>query len=153
MTVIEQTAEIPFSTKQMYDLVNDLEQYPQFLPWCTKAEVLTQHFLQEAPEIEEKTATLYFSKQIFSKSFTTINRLYPHERIEIRLLEGPFSHLEGEWRFESIGTQNTRIHLYLRFNFKHPVLSFTLGPLFEKIAHSLVNAFTHRAYQVYALAT
>jgi len=141
-TNIYRSAIVPFSTSQMFDLVNDIEQYPQFLPWCPKAQILSR-------TLDEIEATVHFSQGGFQKSFTTVNRLLPHERVEMRLREGPFRYLEGQWQFETMG-QGTQISLNLSFEFSHALLSMMIGPLFQKMAGNLVEAFTQRAHRVYA---
>lgn len=145
MTSIIRSAFVPFTTAQMYDLVNDIEQYPQFLPWCPNAEVLSR-------TTEEIQATVHFAKGALAKSFTTVNRLLPHERVEMRLLKGPFRHLEGLWQFQSIADQGSRVTLNLSFEFNNKLLAFALGPFFQQMTSSMVESFTKRAHHIYATA-
>lgn len=143
MATIFRSAFVPFSCAQMYDLVNDIEQYPQFLPWCPNTEILSR-------TSEEIQATVHFAKGALAKSFTTINRLLPHKRVEMRLLQGPFRHLEGLWQFESIADQGSRVTLNLSFEFNNKLLAFALGPFFHQMASGMVESFTKRAHQLYA---
>lgn len=144
MTTIMRTALVPYSSTQMFDLVNNIEQYPLFLPWCPKATII--HRIEN-----EVQATLHFSKGIIGKSFTTVNRLYPYQRIEMRLVQGPFRFLEGVWEFQnSLDGKGSQITLNISFEFSNALLSLTLGPLFNHIASTLVESFTKRAHQMYA---
>jgi ribosome-associated toxin RatA of RatAB toxin-antitoxin module len=122
--------------------VNAIEQYPQFIPWCVGSEVL----LHNNDEIH---ARLKFEKGGVSKSFSTVNRLSPHKMIEIRLLDGPFKHLEGFWRFDPLDNGGSRVTLDLNFEFATKIVGMMVGPFFQQIASSLVDAFTERAYEVY----
>lgn len=142
MPVINKSHIIPYTTEQMYALVNAIEQYPQFIPWCVGSEVL----LSNDDEIH---ARLDFEKGGVSKSFATVNRLSPHKMIEIRLLDGPFKHLEGYWRFDPLDNGGSRVTLDLNFEFATKVVGMMVGPFFQQIASSLVDAFTERAYEVY----
>lgn len=144
MTTIMRTAFVPYSSFLMYDLVNNIEQYPLFLPWCPKASIIyrTENELQ---------ATLHFSKGVISKSFTTVNRLFPYQRIEMKLVQGPFRFLEGVWEFQnSLDGKGSQITLNISFEFNNALLSLTLGPLFNHIASTLVESFAKRAHQMYA---
>lgn len=141
MTHIARSALVPFSSTQMYELVNNIEDYPQFLPWCAGTQILSR----SATEIQ---ATVHVAKGIFHKSFTTVNQLLTDKRIEMRLLHGPFSHLEGTWEFQAT-EKGTQVILNLSFEFANRLATLTLGPLFHQIASTMVQAFTQRAYQVY----
>ncbi|MBS0289369.1 MAG: type II toxin-antitoxin system RatA family toxin [Proteobacteria bacterium] len=145
MTVIYRVAVVPFSAQQMFDLVNDVAQYPQFLPWCADAQIA--HQTQTHME-----ASLCIQRGLLSKTFTTLNRLIPHERIEMRLRQGPFKHLEGVWQFQNLAN-GTQVSFHLSFEFINPLFSITLGPIFNQVAQSLVQAFTQRANQVYVHAS
>ncbi len=145
MTTIHRSAFVPFSPQQMFELVNNIEQYPDFLAWCPKAHVLSV-------SDNEMQATLYIAKGVWAQSFTTINRLVPHERVEMRLQEGPFRALEGVWQFNSIADQGCQVSLSLSFEFSNQLLALTVGPIFHQMASSLVDAFTARAHEVYVTA-
>jgi ribosome-associated toxin RatA of RatAB toxin-antitoxin module len=126
----------------MYQLVNDVAAYPEFLPWCRAATV----HLETAARME---ATLELSSRGMSKAFTTRNRLTPNERIEIGLVDGPFSMLEGAWTFAALDETASEVALKLRFAFRNPVNAVLFGRMFEDIATSLVDAFSARARSVY----
>lgn len=142
MTIVNKSALVPYSPRRMFDLVNDVAAYPEFLPWCKTAEILEQ-------SKDELTARLLLAKGGIKKSFITKNRMQTGKMIEIRLLEGPFKHLQGFWRFEALGADGCKISLDMEFEFTNILLSMTVGPVFNQIANSLVDAFTKRAGQVY----
>lgn len=142
MTTINRSALVPFSPAEMFALVDDIESYPQFLPWCRRAEVL-------ARDADEVRATIELSKGGVEKAFTTCNRNQKNKMIEIRLVDGPFKRLEGFWRFDALGDAGCRIALDLDFEFSSRVLGMVVGPVFNQIANSLVDAFHKRAHEVY----
>ena len=126
----------------MFELVADIESYPGFLPWCVDAKVHNRD-----PEMVE--ATLRMAKGPLRKSLTTRNRMRPPEIIEVGLLRGPFSRLQGLWRFEPAPGGGARISLGMEFEINNVILRRTLGPLFGEIANSMVDAFCRRAREVY----
>lgn len=142
MPDIKKTAIVPYTAKQMFELVNKIETYPEFIPFCQSSEVLSR-------SEDEIRAKLTFAKGGFNKSFGTINRLQKNKMIEIRLLEGPFKHLEGFWRFEDLPNQHCRIMLDFEFEFSSRLLAFAFEPLFTQAVNMLVDAFKDRAAVVY----
>lgn len=142
MTAINRSALVPYTPAQMYELVNDIEAYPKFLPWCQDARVLSA-------DHDEIRACLNLAKGSIQKSFTTCNRLQKDKMIEMRLLEGPFKHLEGLWRFDPVGEAGCRVSLALEFEFASKLVGFAMGPMFNQIASTLVDSFVHRAEQVF----
>lgn len=142
MTVVRRVAFAPFSPAEMYALVNDVEAYPDFLPWCEAATVLDE-------DVRAMRARLTVNKGRFRYSFTTANRLVPDREIALSLVDGPFRKLEGAWRFEATDGGCT-IHFELAFEFTNRLLAVALNAAFKPIADSLVDAFKRRAYAVYA---
>ena len=142
MPNINKSKVVSYPQKQMYKLVNNVELYSEFLPFCNSSQI--NSFTQE-----EIRATLVFSCGEFSKAFTTLNRLQPHRMIEIRLVNGPFRQLEGFWRFEPVDSNHCRVFLNLEFEFASRWLALIFGPLFNQIATMLVDAFCGRACTVY----
>lgn len=142
MQTISRSAIVPYSAEQMYGLVNDIKSYPEFLPWCKSSRVLSE-------DEDEVRAELELSKGALHKTFATVNRLQHGKMIEMRLLEGPFKHLEGFWRFTALEENASKVSLDMAFEFQSRILTITIGPMFNQIANSLVDAFTHRASQVY----
>lgn len=141
MTTISKSALVRYSAAEMFALVNDIESYPRFLPWCRSARVLSR-------DADELRATLELSRGGMQKAFTTHNRAQQDKMIEIRLVEGPFRHLNGFWRFDALGEQASKVSLDMDFEFA-PLLDMVLGPVFNPIANSLVDAFHKRAVEVY----
>lgn len=142
MTVVNKSALVPYTAAEMYDLVNDIESYPEFLPWCKTSTVLQR-------SDDEVRASLELARGGIQKTFTTHNRLQRNKMIEMRLVDGPFRQLEGFWRFQELNAENSKVMLDMEFEFSSKLLSMTVGPVFSQITNSLVDAFTHRAIQVY----
>ena len=142
MDVVDRSALVHYSNDEMFALVSDLNAYPQFLPWCSGARVLSH-------EQDEMCARIDFSVSGVSKSFTTRNQLQPGREISMQLVEGPFSQLEGRWRFEPLGDAGSKISLFLEYDFSSKMVSLAVGPVFNKIANTLVDAFQKRAVEVY----
>jgi ribosome-associated toxin RatA of RatAB toxin-antitoxin module len=146
LTTIQKSALVPYTAEQMYDLVNDIESYPAFLPWCSSASV-TVH------AEDSLTASLSMAAGKIRQSFTTENTMEPGRRINVHLVSGPFRHLHGHWTFEPVDDGRAcRISLEMDFEFKSKLLKLTLSKLFHHIVDTLVDAFTRRAVQVYGNA-
>jgi ribosome-associated toxin RatA of RatAB toxin-antitoxin module len=141
MPTIQKSLEVPYNVAEMYTLVNHVEAYAEFLPWCTESTIVSQNE-------DSMQARLTLRGGGFSRSFTTVNRLQKNKMIEISLVNGPFRHLEGFWVFEPT-KKGCKIRLNLAFEFENRLLAFALSPVFEKIAHTLVQAFSDRAEQIY----
>lgn len=143
MPLISRNALVPYSIEEMYDLVADVESYAEFLPWCRSTTVLHR-------DGEEVKASIEIAKGALNKSFTTLNRLQKNKMIEMRLVEGPFRHLEGFWRFDALkDNQACKISLDLDFEFESKLIAFAVGSIFNQIANSMVDAFCKRAVEVY----
>jgi ribosome-associated toxin RatA of RatAB toxin-antitoxin module len=141
MPVIHRALTVPYSVAEMYQLVNDIESYAQFLPWCKSSQVLSK-------TEDEIRATLTLAGGGFQKSFTTCNRLQLNKMVEIKLLDGPFQQLEGFWRFEPTDT-GCQVIMDLEFEFSNKLIALAFGPIFNQVASSLVEAFCKRAGEVY----
>ncbi len=141
MTNVKKSRAVPFSCEQMYNLVNDVERYGEFLPYFTES--IVHHRDQD-----EVQATLSVVAAGMNKSFTTRNRLQANKMIEIRLVDGPFSHLEGFWRFDET-TDGCTISFDLEFDFAGRMFSMLLGPIFEQVTDKMVDAFCDRAKVLY----
>jgi ribosome-associated toxin RatA of RatAB toxin-antitoxin module len=142
MTSIHKSVLVPYSPAEMFALVDGIERYPEFLPWCRAARVLSR-------SDDEVRATLSLSKGGVEKSFTTCNRNQKNKMIEVRLEEGPFQHLQGFWRFDALGDDGCKVLLDLEFEFASRVLRMVVGPVFNQVANSLVDSFQKRAVDVY----
>jgi ribosome-associated toxin RatA of RatAB toxin-antitoxin module len=142
MTLIKRTALVGYSPRQMFELVNAIEEYPRFLPWCRESHIIAR----EEKQIE---ASLVIAWSGMHKQFTTRNILYPHDRIDIRLVNGPFRHLEGNWIFSAVGPQGCKVDLELEFELTGHFLDRLFQPVFHKIANELVDVFCKRAVEIY----
>lgn len=123
-------------------LVTDVSAYPQFMPWCTGAEVLSS-------DSSGMVAKIDFAVGGVGKSFTTRNSHQPYTEVGMALVEGPFSQLQGRWRFKPLGEEGCKISLFLEYDFSSKMVSMVVGPVFSQIANSLVDAFQKRAVDVY----
>lgn len=131
-----------YSAREMFDLVDDVDAYPAFLPWCRSSEVLSRN-----EDLVE--ASIEVAKGAVQKKFTTRNRLQQGKMIEMGLVEGPFKRLEGYWRFEVLSEQACKVSLDLDFEFSNRLMSMAFGTVFSQIANTLVDAFCKRAVDVY----
>jgi ribosome-associated toxin RatA of RatAB toxin-antitoxin module len=147
MKTVHKSVLIWFSAQEMFALVTDIERYPQFLPWCDQASVLDHHEYG-------MTARVGISIGGIRQSFTTRNAHTPGQQVQMQLVEGPFSKLDGQWNFSPLGQDERacKVEFTLRYDFDSATLAALVGPVFDKIAGSLVDAFVKRANQVYGHA-
>jgi ribosome-associated toxin RatA of RatAB toxin-antitoxin module len=143
MPSIEKSVLVSHSAADMFALVADIEAYPGFLPWCSGARVLERSG-------DEVTATLDIQFHGVRQSFTTVNRQEPVERIDLRLVEGPFSQLEGHWRFTPLADGACKVALTLDYDFNNFILKKLVGPVFHQIATTMIDSFVKRADAVAA---
>lgn len=142
MKQIARSAIVEHSAAEMYALVEAIEAYPRFLPWCVAATVHERH-------AGTTKATLTIGAGGLRHSFTTLNENRPGEAIQMRLVEGPFRRFDGQWRFAPLSPRACRIEFSLRYEFSSRALGKLLAPLFDGIADSMVEAFVRRADEVY----
>ncbi|MDH5778437.1 MAG: type II toxin-antitoxin system RatA family toxin [Gammaproteobacteria bacterium] len=140
--MINKSALVPYSATQMFDLVDDIDAYAEFLPWCRTSTVLSRGE-------NEVTASLEIAHSGLNKSFTTRNLNETGTKITMQLVEGPFKKLEGVWQFEQLGDKGCKVSLVLDFEFSNKLVGMTFGSIFGQMAGTLVDAFTQRATQVY----
>ncbi len=126
----------------MYQLVNQVNQYHEFLNWCSDAYILKQSDCQII-------ASVKINKGVFNQTFTTINTLTPHQKIDMQLKKGPFKHLSGAWVFTKLSNSVCKIELNLEFSFSSKLVDIAISPIFTSIANSQLDAFVARAKQVY----
>jgi ribosome-associated toxin RatA of RatAB toxin-antitoxin module len=138
MREVKRSALVAHPPGRMYALINDIDSYPDFLPWCTHARV-------ESRSDRELVATLGVRRGPLQAEFTTRNTLEPESRIGMRLERGPFRMLEGQWILAPVGAVGTRIELALRFAFANRLAAVLFEPMFEETVASLVDAFVGRA--------
>ncbi|EOC0098794.1 type II toxin-antitoxin system RatA family toxin [Cronobacter sakazakii] len=143
MPQISRTALVPYSTEQMYKLVNDVKSYPEFLPGCVGSRVL-----ESSPG--QMTAAVEVSKAGISKTFTTRNTLISNQSILMHLVDGPFKKLMGGWKFTPLTEDACQIEFNLDFEFTNKLIELAFGRIFKELASSMVQAFSQRAKEVYS---
>jgi len=139
---VEKSALVPFSAAAMFELVNDVDSYPAFLPWCRSARVLSDSDQQRCGELEVVRAGIH-------QTFATCNTLHFPERIDLSLKEGPFKRLHGHWHFQALSETACKVTLDLEFEFAGRLIDAAFGAVFRQIADTLVDAFCKRAAEVY----
>jgi ribosome-associated toxin RatA of RatAB toxin-antitoxin module len=142
MALVEKSILIEHSAAQMYALVEDVAAYPEFLPWCGRAEILKRE-----GEITRAAITIDFRG--IKQRFSTENRGQPPQLIEMNLVDGPFRQLDGSWRFKALGDDACKIEFRLHYEFSSRLLEKIVGPVFHFIASTFVDAFVKRAQQLY----
>ncbi len=142
MTTVSRKALVPYTPAEMYALVNDIEAYPSFLPWCKEAVVMSR-------TEDEVKATLTIAKAGLEKSFSTVNRLQPDKMMEMRLLNGPFKQLHGFWRFADVGGKACRVMFDCEFELAGRFLDRAFSKVFTQVASTLVANFCRRAIDIY----
>ena len=138
MSSVRRSALVPYTAREMYALVDDIEAYPEFLPWCRSAVV---H--ERSDELVK--ATLELHRSGLSKMFTTRNVMVAHETIVIELLDGPFNYLDGRWVFHELSSDASKVEFKVDFEFYNPILQLLLGPFFKETCSELVDSFRLRA--------
>lgn len=142
MPNISKSALVPYTAAQMFDLVDKVSDYPEFLPWCGGAEELSRNE-------DEVNASVTISHSGINKAFSTRNRLQKNKMIEMELVNGPFKHLHGFWRFETLSDSACKVSLDLEYEFSSKLLGMAVGPVFNQIANSMVDSFCQRADKIY----
>jgi len=145
MATIERSALVPYTAEQMYQLVNRVERYPDFLRWCVGGEVWDETEQGMRASITVRVAGM-------ARTFTTINVLERPHRISMNLVDGPFRRLTGVWNFEQLGEDGSKVTLHLEFEFASRVLSSAFAMGFGAIAEGQVNDFCNHAEQVYSVS-
>ena len=138
MSSIEKSVLVQHSAEEMFALVADIESYPQFLPWCGGARIL-------ARDGTTVTAAIDINIHGIQQSFTTVNDQHPHDRIDMELVEGPFSRLDGGWFFTKLTAKACKVELSMDYEFSNFILGGLVGPVFHQIASSMVESFVRRA--------
>ncbi len=145
MKHVHKSVLIWYSAEEMFALVTDVAKYPEFLPWCDRASVLET-------DASGMKAEVGISFSGIRQTFTTRNSHVQGREVAMKLLDGPFSRLDGQWRFVPLGDdaqRACRVELDLHYGFDNAALGALVGPVFDRIAGSLVDAFVKRAEQVY----
>jgi ribosome-associated toxin RatA of RatAB toxin-antitoxin module len=143
MKQVNRSALVSFSAEQMFDLVNDVLRYPEFLPGCSDARV-------HEVTADTLVASVSVSRAGIRQTFTTSNQMKPGEEIVLELVDGPFKTLRGRWNFIPLDEFACKVELKLEFEFASKMIEFAFGKVFHELTNNMVNAFTKRAKQVYA---
>jgi len=146
MTAIDRSALLPYAAEKLYDLVADIEAYPQFLTGCAGSEILSR-------DDTTVTARLSLARAGLSQSFVTRNIMTPHEQIELTLVDGPFEQFAGRWRFKSLAPEACKVSLSLVFELRSGLIGAAAGRLFDRVALDMVDAVVRRAESVYGKAS
>jgi ribosome-associated toxin RatA of RatAB toxin-antitoxin module len=142
MKEIRRSAIVEHSAAEMYALVDDIDSYPRFLPWC-------QHAAVDSVD-DGKRATLTVGLRGIRQSFITLNQNRLPDRIDMRLVEGPFKHFSAAWRFTALSGEACEIAFCVRYEFASRALGKLLEPLFDEIADTMVDAFKRRADELHS---
>jgi ribosome-associated toxin RatA of RatAB toxin-antitoxin module len=142
MSQVVKSVLVPYTPSEMFLLVDGVEEYPKFLPWCAGSEL---HLRDETMT----EATIHIGYMQVRQQFSTINTKRFPETMELRLKSGPFKSLEGYWHFKPLGDTACKIEFMLQYDFSSNLLATVLGPVFGHIANTLVDAFVQRAEKVY----
>lgn len=142
MAQVNKMVLLEYSARQMFELVDRIEDYPAFLPWCDRTEL---KFRDDARTI----ATLFIDFKAVRSHFTTSNQKEAPHRMTIALVDGPFRRLEGAWTFQPLDDQACRVEFRLEYEFSSRLFEKIIGPVFAHITGSFVDAFVRRARQVY----
>ncbi len=142
MRSVERQAIVPYTPAAMYGLVADIERYPDFLPWCEAARIVSR-------SDDEVVANLTIGLGALRTSFTTANTLDGPQALIMTLVDGPFSFLEGHWRFDALGDSGCKVSLDIEFEFASTTQDLLFGRIFESVCNDLIDAFTLRARSLY----
>ena len=142
MRRVAKSVLVPYTASQMFDLVDRVELYLQFLPWCGGTRVIAQ-------DGNRKTARIDIDYHGVRAHFTTDNANHPPESIVVTLKDGPFRHLHGEWRFRALGEDGCKVEFDLAYEFATGLLERVIGPVFSHIANTFIDAFVKRAERIY----
>lgn len=142
MTSVTRTALLPYADHELYRMVTDVDRYRDFLPFCIGSEVLERRE-------DEMLARIAFAKLGLSQALTTRNRLVPHQRVELELVDGPFRALQGAWEFKALAAQACKVSFTIDFEVEASYLSLAVGSAINQAALTAVDAFSRRAVQLY----
>tara|TARA_B100001741_G_C16531123_1_gene589615 strand:- start:739 stop:1176 length:438 start_codon:yes stop_codon:yes gene_type:complete len=135
----EEDINIDIST--IFNLINDIESYPNYLPWCTKTEVS-----QKSDQV--LIGKIFISKSLIKWSFSTKNTISKNKSIKLEFVDGPFEKLHGEWVFNSIDSNNTSVSLEINYKFKNSLIEFSIEPIFTSIMNSILASFIQEAFKI-----
>tara|TARA_B100001778_G_scaffold296344_1_gene269132 strand:+ start:1335 stop:1772 length:438 start_codon:yes stop_codon:yes gene_type:complete len=141
MNYINKSEEINVNKEMIFDLINNVDNYETFLPWCSSSSIISRRDNLIVAEIE-------ISKSFVNWKFKTENTFEKNKVINLQLIDGPFSHLEGFWKFEEINKFNTSVTLYLEYKFDNKLIEMSLKPVFSNIMSSILDSFISEAFRL-----
>jgi ribosome-associated toxin RatA of RatAB toxin-antitoxin module len=144
MPSISRSALVMYSVEQMYELINDVPAYPQFLPDCSNSKIISQ-------DESSVTASLLVSKAGLKKWFTTKNTLVSNQQVTLELVDGPFNKLQGHWLLTPLSSEACKVSLELEYEFSNKMFDLAFGRIFNNMTNNMVQAFTQRAKHVYGV--
>ena len=141
MNYINKSEKINVSKEMIFDLINNVDEYENFLPWCSSSNILSG---------DDKTmsAEIKISKSLVNLKFTTKNIIQKYKIINLQLIDGPFTHLEGYWKFDEIDKYNTNVTLYLEYKFDNKLIEMSIKPVFSSIMSSILDSFISEAFKL-----
>ena len=143
MKHVKKSVLLSYSAHEMYSLVVAVADYPKFLPWCSQADIVERRE-------DGMTAKLYLAIAGMRQAFTTRNTHVPDRSVSLRLVDGPFTTMDGDWTFTPLGTGDAcKVELSMRYEFSNAAFELVLSPVFDRVANTLVDSFVKRAAQVY----
>lgn len=142
MAQVNKSALVPYSAEQMYRLVDDVNSYHEFLPWCGASEEISR-------ENDQVVASVTIAKAAVNKTFTTRNTCHKYNKIEVELVDGPFKELHGEWQFTELKENACKVSLELDYEFSSKLLAMVVGPVFNQVANTMVDSFVKQAKVAY----
>ena len=145
MDYINKSEEINVSHELIFSLINNVEDYHRFLPWCSDSKIISDNGDKMLAEIE-------ISKNFINWKFSTENTYDLNKKINIRLIDGPFNHLDGYWEFKKIDNYNTTVDLYLEYKFDSRLIELSIKPIFSNIMSSILDSFISEAFKRKGLA-
>ena len=145
MDYINKSEEINVSHELIFSLINNVEDYHRFLPWCSDSKIISDNGNKMLAEIE-------ISKNFINWKFSTENTYDLNKKINIKLIDGPFNHLDGYWEFKKIDNYNTTVDLYLEYKFDSRLIELSIKPIFSNIMSSILDSFISEAFKRKGLA-
>ena len=140
MKSIHKEEDINIDIETIFNLINDIESYPNYLPWCTKSEVREE-------SANTMIGKIFISKSFINWNFSTKNTIKKNESISLELVDGPFQNLTGKWLFSSIDQFNTRVSLDIDYKFKSSIIELSIEPIFSSIMNSILKSFVQEAFK------
>ena len=140
MKSIHKEEDINIDIETIFNLINDIESYPNYLPWCTKSEAKKE-------SVDTIIGKIFISKSFINWNFSTKNTIKKNELISLELVDGPFENLTGKWTFSSINKFNTKVSLDIDYKFKSSIIELSIEPIFSSIMNSILKSFVQEAFK------